>query len=413
MSTKRLMAALLATSMLVAGVVAGSAQDKTTKIALLAPVSGKAAADGAEMVNGARMAVDEINAAGGVAGYKLELVVGDIQDSTPDVVTSVFERLAGDRDVNAMVSGYTSTTNFEIELMAEQEMPYIIAGNTAETRAIIAAAPDKYPTVWSYMPTYDAYESELVSVVDGLEKSGKLPAGNKKAALISSDNPYSKTIMDGLKKNFEAAGWTVTSTDLLPFGEINDWRPFLAKVREAKPAVIVNTDYISANAATFLTQFLEQPTKSLVFIQYAPSVPEFMELTKDKSTGIMYNMIGGLYGTNGDNKRATEVVSKYKAKYGAEPGGYGAHLYEQVYIYADALAKVGDPTDRLAIGKAIGETDKQVSIGRIAFDPKTHLALQGADAVPILFFQLWNGERKLVYPANLAGAEFQTPPWMK
>lgn len=405
---------LLRNALVAAAVIAAMpalAQDKVAKIGVLAPLTGGSAADGNEMVNGAKLAVDEINAAGGVAGYKLEIVVGDTQNQEADVVTSAFERLAGDPGVNAMMTGYASGSNFEIELMAEQEMPYLLSANSGQTRDIISPSPDKFPTVWSLTPSYDAYETAMVPVIAQLEAGGiKLP--NKKAALISSDNPYSKTIMDGLKKNFEAAGWTVTSADLLPFGEINDWRAFLARVRQDEPAVIINTDYLPGNAAKFVTQFLETPTNSLVFIQYAPSVPEFLDLTKEHSTGIMYNSLGGALDTP-KNPRAAEVAKKFKDKYGVESGAYGILLYEQVHVYAEALAKVGDPAKRLEIGAAIGATQKQISSGKLSFDPATHLAMQGDDAIPIQFFQIWDGQRILFYPPAYASGEFKSPPWMK
>lgn len=406
-----LMMAVTAAAFL-AGGANSSAQEKIAKIGVLAPVSGKSAAEATEMVNGAQLAVDEINAAGGVAGYKLEIVVGDTQEQTADAVTSAFERLAGDPELNAMVSGYASGSNFEIEMMAEQDMPYIIGGNTAQTRDIIKPDPEGFPTVWSLLPTFDGLETELVPVVDTLQKEGKLKLDNKKVALIASDNPYSKTIMNGLSKSFQEAGWTITSADILPFGEINDWRAFLGKVRQDNPAVVVNTDYLPGNAATFLTQFLEQPTNSLVAIQYAPAIPEFLELTKDKANGIIYYIVGGAIPTP-KNPRAMEVVDRYEARYGIKPGLYGVHLYEQVHVYADALAKVGDATDRLAIGKAISETDKQTAVGRIQFDPATHLSIQGNDNIPIQFYQLWDGKRILFYPEQYADGEFRTPPWMK
>jgi len=409
------LSAFMRNALLTAAVLAAlpaAAQDKVAKIGVLAPLTGGAAADGNEMVNGAKLAVEEINAAGGVAGYKLDVIVGDTQDQQADAVTSAFERLAGDQDVNVMMTGYASGSNFEIEMMAEQEMPYLIAANSAQTRDIIAPAPDKFPTVWSLTPSYDAYNTEMVPVIKGLQDSGKLKLANNKVALISSDNPYSKTIMEGLKASFEAAGWTVTSADLLPFGEINDWRAFLARVRQDSPALVINTDYQPGNAAKFLTQFLEQPTNSLVFIQYAPSVPEFLDLTKERATGIVYNLLGGVLNTP-KNPRAAEVSGKYKAKYGNEPGSYGPALYEEVYIYADALKKVGDPTKRLEIGKAMGETQKQIASGMLKFDPKTHLAVQGNDAIPIQFFQIWDGERILFYPTDYASGEFRSPPWIK
>jgi branched-chain amino acid transport system substrate-binding protein len=385
---------------------------RVIKIGILAPLSGNSAADGEEMVRGAQLAVKELNAAGGVAGYRFEVVSGDTKDQTPDAVTSAFERISGDKDVHFMATGYASSTNFEIDLMAKINMPYLVSANSAQTRDIIAKAPDKYPTVWSLTPSYDAYETQVLPVIQGLEKQGLVKLPNKKLAIVSSDNPYSKTIFEGIKRSFTRAGWTITVQDLLPFGEINDWRAFLAKVRNDPPAVLINTDYVPANAATFMTQFLENPTNSLVFIQYAPSVPEFLDLTKGKSSGVLYNLLGGVLNTPG-NPRAAVVLKKFKDEYKVESGSYGAALYESVLIYADALRRVKDPTNRLAIGRALGATNKQIASGRLVFDPKTHLARQGDTFIPLQFYQLWEGNRVLINPTRYATGKFQAPPWMK
>lgn len=392
--------------------MAGAALADVVKIGVLAPVSGAQAADGQEMVNGAQMAIDELNAAGGVAGHTFELVVGDVVDGAADKVTTAAERLLGDRDMGAIMTGYASGSNFEIELMAEQEMIYMISANSSQTEGIIAPSPDDFPTIWSLTPSFAGYNTEIVPVIDGLAAEGKLDLPNKKVALIASDNPYSKGIADGMVTAFESAGWEVTTNDLLPFGEINDWRGFLSTVRQDPPAVIINTDYQSANAALFVSQFNEDPTDSLVFIQYAPSVPEFIELTKDQSSGIVYNLLGGILNTP-TNPRAAEVIAKYEAAFGNAPGTYGAALYEQVLIYANALKEVGDPADRLAIGAAIGASTTQTAMGAVQFDPATHLAVQSNDGIPLQFYQIQDGERALFYPPVYATGEFVEPAWMK
>lgn len=391
---------------------AGMAAAEVIKIGVLAPVSGAQAADGAEMVNGAQMAIDELNANGGVAGYTFELAVGDVVDGAADKVTTAAERLLGDRDMGAIMTGYASGSNFEIELMAEMEMIYMVSANSSQTAEIISSDPDAFPTVWSLTPSFAGYNTEIVPVIDGLAADGKLDLPNKKVALIASDNPYSKGIADGMVEAFTAAGWEVTENDLLPFGEINDWRSFLGKVRQDPPAVVINTDYQSSNAALFVSQFNEDPTDSLVFIQYAPSVPEFVELTKEQSSGIVYNLLGGILNTP-TNPRAAEVMAKYEDKYGVEPGTYGAALYEQVLIYAAALGEVGDPADRVAIGEAIGASSTQTAMGKVAFDPETHLAVQSNDGIPLQFYQIQDGERALFYPPVYATGEFSEPSWMQ
>ena len=391
---------------------AGIAAADVVKIGVLAPVSGAQAADGQEMVNGAQLAIDELNAAGGVAGHTFELVVGDVVDGAADKVTTAAERLLGDRDMGAIMTGYASGSNFEIELMAEMEMIYMVSANSGQTEGIISTDPDAFPTVWSLTPSFAGYNTEIVPVIEGLAADGSLDLPNRKVALIASDNPYSKGIADGMVEAFESAGWEVVTNDLLPFGEINDWRGFLGTVREAQPAVIINTDYVSANAALFVSQFNENPTNSLVFIQYAPSVPEFIELTKEQSSGIVYNLLGGILNTP-TNPRAAEVIARYSDAYGNEPGTYGAALYEQVNIYAAALGEVGDPADRVAIGEAIGASSTQTAMGMVSFDPATHLATQSNEGIPLQFYQIQDGARALFYPPVYATGEFAEPSWMK
>ena len=402
---------MLGASVLLLGVLPVSAA-QTIKLGVLAPLSGNAAADGQEMVRGAQLAVDELNAAGGVGGYTFEVVVGDTKDQGSDAVLSAFERLSGDKQVQAMMTGYASGSNFEIQSMAENDMPYLISANSAQTRDIIAKDPGSFPTVWSITPSFDAYETGVLPILQGFEKNGVVAFKTKKLALIGSDNPYSKSIYNGVKKSFSAAGWTITVDETVPFGQVNDWRAILAKVRNDPPDIVINTDYLPGNEATFLQQFLEAPTNSLLFLQYAPSVPEFLKLTADKSTGVLYDLLAGPI-LSPKNTMAKAIGDKFKAKYGVESGSYGVSLYEEVMLYVDALKKVGKPDDHAAIGAALGATDKQTSLGRIVFDPATHLARQGDDYVPLQFYQLRQGERVMVSPPAFATGSFELPPWMK
>jgi branched-chain amino acid transport system substrate-binding protein len=136
-----------------------------------------------------------------------------------------------------------------------------------------------------------------------------------------------------------------------------------------------------------------------------------VKLTADKSTGVLYDLLAGPI-LSPKNTRAKEIGDKFKAKWGVESGTYGISLYEQVMLYVDALKKVGKPDDHLAIGAALGQMDKQTAMGRIVFDPATHLARQGDDYVPLQFYQLRNGERVMLSPEAYATGTFELPPWM-
>lgn len=387
-----------------------SAQEKVAKIGVMVPLTGAFAADAEDVVNAAQLAVDDINAAGGVAGYKLELVPADTVDQRSDAVTSAYTRLKNEPDLNFIMTAYASTSNFEIDLLAADNMPYLISANAAQTREIISKDPSKYPTIWSRVPSYDAYETELPKLLEKWAADGKLTLKNRKAFIISSDDPYGSTIANGLKENFEALGWTVSGFETVPFASVTDWRGILAKVRQDPPDIVIVTDSAPPNNAAFLNQFMENPTDSLVFLQYGPSVPEFIELTGDNSTGVIYNLLGGAIDSLPETQ---EIRAKFEEKYGYNGGYFAVVAYNQVQLYAACLEQVGDATDRLAIGKCLGELDLMTPSGRLKFDPETHLAMQGEEYYPILFYQIWDGERFIIDPEQYASAEFRMPPWIE
>lgn len=408
---KRLLAAgTVGLAALAAG--AGGAAADVIKIGVLAPLSGPSASDGADFVKGVQLAVEEQNAKGGVAGHTFEIATADVKDGSPDNVSSAAQRLINTDGLQVVLTGYASLSLFEVDLFADANMPYLSSGPSGPFSEITSKDPENYNCCWSLSPSYKGYETDVLPLVQGLIADGTFKAANKKVAVISSDNPYSKAISEGMKTSFAAAGWTVTVDEMVPFGPVNDWRASLAKVRQDPPALVVNTDYQPGNSALFLKQFLDQPTQSLVFLQYAPSVPEFVELTKAQSDGILYNLIGGAIDVP-NWPRGQEVNNKLVAKFGTKPGVYGAALYEEAMIYFMALEKVGDPADHDAIGKAIGEVKYDAAPGPVAFDPKTHLALQDDDHIPVTFWQIRDGERTLISPEKYATGTFRLPPWVK
>lgn len=385
------------------------AQDKVAKIGVMVPLTGAYAADAEDVVAAAQIAVDDINAAGGAGGYTLELVTADTVDQRSDAVTSAYTRLKNDPDLNFIMTGYASNSNFEIDLLAADNMPYLISANAAQTRDIISKDPSKYPTIWSRVPSYDAYETELPRILEKWATDGLLTLNTRKAFIISSDDPYGSTIAGGLKENFEALGWTVNGYEVVPWASVTDWRGVLAKVRQDPPDIVVVTDSAPPNNAAFLNQFMENPTDSLVFLQYGPSVPEFIELTEENSTGVIYNMLGGAIDSLPETQ---EIAAKFEEREGRAGGYFAVVAYNQVQLYANCLESVGDAADRLAIGACLGDLKLMTPSGNLEFDPDTHLAKQGDDFYPILFYQIWEGERHIIYPDEYKSADFQMPPWM-
>lgn len=406
---KNLLAILASTTMLTAG---SAAFADTVRIGLLAPLTGPAAADGEEFVRGVEWAIDEANAAGGVAGYTFELVVADVQDQSAAKVASAAERLIGTDGIEVILTGYASLSMFEVDLMAEAGMPYIAAGPSSSFAAITTQAIDDYWCCWSYTASFTGYETDVMPAIEALADRGEITLRDRTVAMISSDNAYSRTISEGMITAFEAGGWNVVVDELVPFGEVGDWRAILAGVRETNPDLVINTDYLPGNSALFLNQFLEEPTNSLVFLQYAPSVPEFVTLTGENSVGVLYNLINAPLDSDGW-PRGQELMDAYEARFGMESGVYGVGLYEMANLYFEALATVGDPTDREAIAAAIGAIERPTVAGNLAFDPATHVAMQSNDYIPVSFWQLQSGgARVLIEPGVYANGDFLLPPWM-
>ncbi len=413
-TTNLLRAAALAVGAVVAAFsgTAAQAQDKTVTLGVLGAFAGPFAADAVEGYNGAMLAAKEINAAGGIKGYKFNVEQFDTKEMTPDAVLAAVERLKAAPDLGAIVTPFGSLSGFEMDYIAEIGVPYMVAANSNQYRSIIQPNPDKFKNVWSLAPSYDAYQTELPMVIEEMIADGSFKPAEKTYAIIGSDNPYSMPIYAGLKKAMDAKGWKMTFDDVVPAVEISDWRVILNKIRAAPPAVIINTEASSSNAAAFMNQFMEEPTNSLLFIQYAPSVPEFVDLTKKNSSGVLYNMLGGPISAS-VRPRTKEIGDKYKAEYGYDSSIYGYICYEMVYLYADILNKVGDPKDYARISAELAATDKEMVHGRVKFDPATHLSMQGPGFLPIQFYQIWEGDRVTIYPKEYATGKSQTPPWVK
>ncbi len=392
------------------GMLVGAQDMGVAKIGIMVPLTGAFGADAQDVVQAAQIAVDDLNEAGGVAGYTLELVIADTVDQRADAVTTAFNQLSNTEDLNFIMTAYASTSNFEIDLMAEIDMPYLISANAAQTREIVSADPEKYHTVWSRVPSYDAYETALPELLEAYDEAGLLSLRDREAFIISSDDPYGTTIATGMAAHFESMDWTVIGYETVPFASVTDWRGLLAKIRENEPDIVVVTDSAPPNNAAFMNQFMENPPNSLLFLQYGPSVQEFLELTGENSTGLIYNNLGAAI----DSKpEVIEIRDRYEEIYGHRGGYFTVIAYDQIIIYATCLEEVGDPAERVAIGECIGALEMETLAGFLTFDQETHLAIQGPEYYPIQFYQIWEGERIQLEPDRFSTGTFQVPPWME
>lgn len=399
--------------------VAGKDCDKPINIGVVVPYSGTNNADAREIVQAAQLAAGDINAKGGVLCRQLAVVIGDAVDMRTDQVTAAVNQLFNDPNVNFMMTAYTSAANEEFELMAAEGMPYLTAANTEATKSIIGADPAKYKTIWSTVPDYLAYNTTPAEEMDKWlrDTPGFTFPAKPTVYTISSDNTYSDNIAKGLNATLEGLGWEVLGFDTVPLGNVTDWGASLAKIRANPPTLIINTEYQPSNLATFINQFRQNPTKSLVYMQYGPINAQFCELAGGNAEGVLYASVGGpITGGNSESaKTATELREKYNAKYGANTAGYFYGVgYWNVVLYSQALEAVGDPADRAGVADWFAKLDTITPSGRLIFDQKTHLAQGGADGLPLQMWQIGpDCSRPLIYPPTLTDDKFILPSWMK
>ena len=398
------------------GLEEGRYPNGVLKVALLGPMTGTLASEGEGFKDGAEWAVEEINALGGICGYKIELVIGDTEDFEPAKVTTILEKMINDEKVAAVFSGYGSQGLIEFEVCSDYDMIYFIGADWMAHMDKFGENPEKYKTCFNVVESYMPHRWFVPKTLDKYAKEGKIELINNKVAIVYSDNYYSSWIAEGLKETFVDFGYEISLWEMVPFGAVTEWGPILAKIRADPPSIIINTDYIPSNEAAFVEQFLENPTKSHMFIQYAPLTPEFVELLGEKCSGVLYNLCNiGLH--TAGNKPGEELIQRSLKRFGYEPPLYAFNVYQQIWIYkqgcelANAIhgADPGKPEDRLLIAQTIAEKTAWVgSSGLMVFD-ETH-CLSDRYAIPTLY-QLWAGERLTVEPEQFANAEIRHPPW--
>lgn len=410
---KKIVTGLLILAMIMsAAACAGSdtSEDRNIKIGFPAPLSGSSAGVGSDMERGITLAIEDINANGGILGHQVELVKGDVEGQEPSTVTTVVNRLITRDEVDAMVTGFANPGLVEMDLMEENMVPYVLYGYAQSQELLMAETPGKYSYVHNAIPSYKRYQTEFPDMVEDLIASGDFSPDNKKVAVVMSQNSYSLYCGEGMRDTFESYGWDIVVDETIPYERYTEFAPILSKIREEEPAIIIYTDHTAANAATFLTSFLQDPTKSLVFLQATPSYPEFKEIMDGKQDGVIWNYAASLLGEKGVAFR-----EKYEARWGELPNPYGGFVYDAMMVMADAMEKSGDPFDKEKVNAILLDADfsYEGNIGTYRFDSETNLAISGMDGIPFATYQVWNAENIVVRPDALSQDTFRLPPWYK
>ncbi len=421
-----------------AGVTAGSAamlaglnesaqaqSSEPVVIGCAAPLTGIVAADGIEFRNGAEMAVDEINALGGILGRPVELVSVDTESKGDDVVIQAAQRMIDRDNASLIVAGYNLETGTALhDVVADAGILAMHANTVAVHEETVKSDPDRYWGTFMYDPPETMYGAGFLKFLKDLEDSGQFSRPNDKIAIVTGPGTYSINIANALNEGAAAYGYDVSLFETVKV-PVTEWGPTLAKLRADPPAVIAVTHFYTQDQAQFMNQFMTDPTNSLVYLQYGASLAAFRDIAGDNSVGCIYaTVIGAL-----QDEIGSAFSEAYTGRFGATASpNSGGQTYLAVHAYALAAALAGGPSGPYEEDQNRKVADRLRSLiyrgpmGTMRIKPETQSAYSYPTetndpslGMPHIFSQIHDKTKEgvLIAPSPYQKGEFRMPPWMK
>ncbi len=384
-------------------------------IASAMPLTGPYASDGEEMLQALEMAVDEYNEEGGVLGRQLSLITCDVGALEVDTIQACGERLLGE-DPDAVITGYDDS-GINTLAFGEGDMPYLHAVTMTAAVDPVREDPEKYSNVFQYDPSdydYGVNAAELLPQI--AEQIGFEPA-NRSVAVITTDYAYNVVGAEAFKQFITEAGYEVAVDEVTPFG-VQEWGPVLSRIGEAEPAFVTFWNLDPSDAARFMNQFMRQfgdsGIRSLVYMQYTPNIPEFLELTGENANGLLWATVIGVSDRVGVDK--ADYIARWEERYGREPLSIHPFVVRDAFdIWANAVESVGCVECFDEVNDTIRSTVYTGFAGTFQFAPleEGQYAMAGDELLPTIWSQVQNVQHVAVLPDSAAEGEIQLPPWVK
>lgn len=336
----------------VAAPVPAAKPEVTVKLGHVAPLTGPQAHLGKDNENGARMAVDELNAEGleiGGAKVKFELLAEDDQ-ADPKQGTIVAQKLV-DAKVNGVIGHLNSGTTIPASKI------YFDAG----IPQISGSATNPKYTQQGFNTTFRVMANDV--------QQGKILAqyaakqlGAKTVAIIDDRSAYGQGLADEFKKAVEAAGVKVVATEFTN-DKATDFAAILTKIKSKKPDVVFYGG-MDAQGGPMAKQMKTLGLKTVKFLTGdGGCTPEFIKLGGDATEG-QYCSLPGVPLDKMPGGKA--FGDKFTAKYG-QIQLYAPYVYDAVMVVADAM-KRANSVEAVKYLPEIGKTDYQGVTAKIQFD---------------------------------------------
>ena len=349
------------------------------KVGFVGPLTGDYANYGTLCKQAVEMAIEEINAKGGVSGKQIKLYAEDSEGDSQKALAAT-EKLSSSDKVCAIIGPILTGETFSVAERVQQEGLVIITPSASHKD--ITAIGDY---IWRTTPS-----DGLQGVVAGKYWSQVL--GYKKLAVLYAKNDYSQGLYESMAESFVEEGGEIVATETFMVGD-KDFKTQLTKLKNTDAEAIYIPDY-----TTEMAQILEQASQLQVNKPFLSGdgflSEEIYTLAGQYTDGVVYTASAQVEESNS----AKEFREKYTAKYGVGPDSFATNAYDATYILASVIEKVG--TDRKAIKEGMKEVKDFVGVnGVINFDEQGDLVayqgiyeVHGSTPVYIGAFQVVDGK---------------------
>lgn len=371
---KKILAGLMALSMVLTGCAGSGANTNTASensdkiiIGGLAPLTGKVAIYGVTSSNGSKLAVDEINASGGILGkqieFKLEDEKGDVNEAK-----NAFGKLV-DEKIVALIGDITSGPSYAVgEDAQEYGVPMI---TPTGTQFNITEGRDK---VFRVCFT-DPYQGMILAkyVKENLHKT-------KVSIMKNTSSDYSNGVAEQFEKTAKELG--IEIVDTVAYGDDDkDFKAQLSQLKGKNPEVLFIPDYYEKIA--LIAPQAREVGLDAQFLGADGWDGILKQVGQDKNAlanieGVVYS---NHYSQDDPSEKVQHFVKAYKEKFKDEPTAFSALSYDAVYLLKAAIEKANS-TEREAIAKALNDIQFEGITGNLRFD-KNHNPIKDVTMIKI------------------------------
>lgn len=372
---------------------------------------------------GIRLAVEEINAAGGVnvGGKKrpFQAEVIDTRDLEAGVPVSeallAVEKLILEKKADFIVGGpvRSEAALAAMDLLSKHRKVSILTTGvlTPAYHKKVEENYDKYKYCFRITSHVGVMANEFITFLGDIKKGH----GFNKVYIMVQDVEHARKGGEVMKKMLSEKGWDVVDMKIYPTGTAD----FSLGLNDAasKKADILFLWMDMPESSILLKQWSTMKMKALPmgFVNAAEQ-PGFWKATEGKGEFLIVNLVNGGNAPAKVTPWTMKFAEAYKKKWGLEPEGYGtSSSYMAVYVLKDAIEKAGS-VDSDKVIAALENVNLMGVYGKISFDKKSHQvipSLDPAQGAVTSIVQWQKGKRVQVFPPKTAEAKVQLPPWMK